>query len=272
MGTVGDLIPLFQRAEEYLLNGPHDYQGSDQGTFADIFGEQEVWRTRIAARGQGTGTEIPSTNSVRFQEGQNYEFGVGLDYESLLVLGTNGDNSATRSIRYNDPEGIIEFSKTLDMEYPHVGNLPGEISRSEAPFSQYPDNANLTNGTTTPKELGWSEVPLFAQLRTGYTPAIVHYNGDSKARLASTWNQLWYQPYARSLLAANKLSAGGDSTQQWPMATLYREGEWYSWVAERADDGVLRTDKGQDVQFEDICRNSFDVLFQDQRDYGSLER
>ena len=51
----------------------------------------------------------------------------------------------------------------------------------------------------------WRDIPVFTNMWTGISPAIVHHNAwrdGMKKRRRTTWESMWFQPYARELLDA----------------------------------------------------------------------
>jgi len=112
MGTVADLKPLFERAEQYLIQGLHDYLRKRPRDIRSYFRRAGGMAHDNSGKRPGN-RNVKTIIQLRQLRGRQElcEFSIGLDYESLLVLSTNGDNGATRSIRYNDPEGITVLSK-----------------------------------------------------------------------------------------------------------------------------------------------------------------
>lgn len=249
IGSVAAVRDIMERASEYVADGPHNYKGSDQGIFADIFGEQEVGRHILSLQGQGDGS-APSLADFNLTEGRNYEFGIGMDYENLLVLATQASANETEWIKYNDPAKIAEISKKMNMTYPHVGSLPAEIARSPRPFV---DNEEVT----------WEDVPLYTLMRTGYTPVVVHHNEwpyHAKQRIDSMWKDVWFQPHALAMLDREK-AAGATGKVEYTSVEV--GGEVHNFWGAPASD-VMHLDKGQDISWWKQCKPAYDILFKGQ--------
>lgn len=205
MGPAGDLRRYFQRVndrmEEYLAQSPSSEQLSgDQGTFAEIFGEQEVWRNSLHTQGaaQRTQREQPTTNEL--------EYHVGLDYLQELFYPTCYSEHAGSFVRLQDSKSVRRKSKEAGVSPPRVQKLPVDIASATGPL------ASLKDDSAQPQT--WDSVPLYTDLWTASIPVAVHHNAwrnGLKGRLETWWDRTWYFPYLRELLD-RRMALNGTST------------------------------------------------------------
>lgn len=239
MGPVGDLKRLFNHSLE-LAEHDRDQIGSDQKIFAGIFGAQEYEREVIRWRhrprsvrvmhsvksffGRGEETILdphPTRRRPQALPGRQREFGIGLDYWSLLGHPTVFAEEDSAWVSYNDT-GSLELQRQIE-EYrvtsPHVKDLPKDIADSRPPFWTHTKPRDLPH-----PELNWGNVPLYSNLWTGVVPALIHHNAhrDNLKTLRETvWHKMWYQPYARALLNASVLDPrAAVASAVYPLAPL----------------------------------------------------
>ncbi|KXH36285.1 hypothetical protein CNYM01_09573 [Colletotrichum nymphaeae SA-01] len=90
MGPVGDMKRMFRRAQEKVDEKQSAGAGifSDQGIFAEIFGEQEIWRTSKRQNHDEWVKLQADQPKQAAQELQQNDFNVGLDYIQDLFTPT----------------------------------------------------------------------------------------------------------------------------------------------------------------------------------------
>lgn len=247
VGTVKEVRHLADRAKVYSTLPEHDYKGSDQGIYQDIFGDQEIWRQ---AEGMGLTTEEGS-NWYRdhIESGVDYEFGIGLDYEEAMVLSTAEHKGETAWIRYGDRAEIERISVESGMIRSRMPSLPADIARSGMPF-EFPQADAYGND--------WNTLPLITNLRSGITPVVIHHNAwawGAKELINTTWGNMWYQPHAEAMY--RHAESAGDRLQQTETST----GEQYEWVSNA---GIIRTDSGGVLRYSDVCAGAWEDLFASQ--------
>jgi len=206
MGPAGDLRRYFQRVndrmEEYLAQSPTSEQLSgDQGTFAEIFGEQEVWRDSLHRQGAAQRTQGKQLTTSEL------EYHVGLDYLQELFYPTCYSEHAGSFLRLQDSEYVRRKSKEAGVSPPRIQKLPVEIVSAPSPFTSLEDDSAQSQT--------WGSVPLYTDLWTAIIPVAVHHNAwrnGLKGRLETWWDRTWYFPYLRELLdrymAMNGTSTG----------------------------------------------------------------
>ena len=235
IGPVAKLRAVFERALE--KSKVNSNIGSDQGVFAEIFGEQEYQREVIRQR------HLPQTLPSRLSrfisnifrqpdhrdgildpahhrqmeasDGILYEFGIGLDYRSEISQPTvfSEDDLAWTIQTSPNYHGVVhemsQAAETTPQHHPprQPSGIPSDIHRSTPPFWA-PDHAQ-TRAHELPAEQTWDEVPLYTNLWTDIAPAAIHHNAHRdglKSRIQTLWNQTWYFPHLRALLAASARS------------------------------------------------------------------
>lgn len=254
-GSLEGVRDLCDRTTEYSTMPEHDYHGSDQGIMADIFGEQEMWRDLVTSGSPGNPPNVDLYKAFELHEEKRYEFGISLDYEELLVLSTGEHGNQTAWIRYNDRKEIAKLSKADGYAHPYVASLPADLGRAEAPF---PADHILHKIRT------WADIPLFTNIRTGYTPAVVHHNEwahEAKTKFGATWPQMWFQPFAQKLY--DRIISNGPVQ----MTVRQADGALYEWISAG---GIVRTDSGQEFRYSDLCGDWWDQVFVGQQDVIAL--
>lgn len=205
MGPAGDLRRYFQRVndrmEEYLAQSPTSEQLSgDQGTFAEIFGEQEVWRNGLDAKGAAERTQ------KRTSSANELEYHVGLDHLQELFYPTCYSEHGGSFLRLQDSESVRHESKEAGISPPRIQELPVDIASATGPLT------SLRGGSAQSQT--WDSVPLYADLWTSSIPVAVHHNAwrnGLKTRLETWWDRTWYFPYLRELLNRH-MTLNGTST------------------------------------------------------------
>ncbi len=259
---------LFERAQERAEANP-DVQGHDQAVLADIWGEQEY--SREFARSRDTAPwkreegkpEIkadPPRKAFEPKIWENYEFGIGLDYESSLSMPTVFSELDSDWLTFNNEETLDTAFKKYKISTPRAKELQSEIAKSKAPFSllgpQSKKAGDQEDWRLPSKSLGWNAVPIYTNLWTGISPVIIHHNAHRdglKALRESTWDKMWFQPQARALLDARV------AEPQFPIAIDAAGKKWYPAVdkaiIERKGFGAQTDNKemGRWEQCKDLC-------------------
>ena len=273
VGTVRAFRKLFGQALE--LAKTEGNFGSDQYIFSHIFGDQEVWREALRRDGMESAQgklnhlkpwkgerEPPKDFHAHFdtshieevrkkaegRDDKNYEFGLGVDYESQIVLNTVFAEDDT------------EWGKFVDSDE----ELSGDIATSLPPYWTFMHDSQLEGWRNIP----WNSVPLLTNVYTGIPPAIIHHNAHRdglKSRRESWWPLTHYFPKARTLL---------DNYIYTPLLPVAISGygeedvrEWWpyeSWKggARNGLSPLGSIDEGW-IRFDDICREHHEELFRD---------
>ncbi|KPM45367.1 hypothetical protein AK830_g1173 [Neonectria ditissima] len=233
------------------------YRGSDQSIWAEILGEQEFHREVMRRRHRKhiddvldaiipnrAGSKPPPTNvmgavvndllnpSFPHQEwdpgylpDKPYEYGVTIDYWSLLGHQTIHSGPDTRYIRNN-----ISFEQ-------QVGPLHMFDCKPKQPNIEtllHEGLLDLVPGAD------WRTLPMYTEICLGVVPAMIHHNNVDKSQLAKQWNKVWWFGHARRLFEMRV-------DERLPMLV----------------DGIP-TDKGDILMWDDVCPSEFDRrLFRD---------
>lgn len=202
------------------------YGGSDQSIFNSIFGEQEYQREAQRLRSLSWlftpvqklqllgGKDIAATNDTL--EGnpiisklnppwthqapdplevpkKQYEFGIGLDYWSMLTFQTANAESDGRWLNHSQPlRPQVGRQGRWDCK-PRLEPISTDIQNGPPPFPA--DNSSLSRNASN-----WETLPLYTNICLGTIPVLLHHNGDKSAR-NTTWEDMWYQKYGVAWLA-----------------------------------------------------------------------
>ena len=193
------MLRYFKRVEERtnqhlaVVESWRDLDG-DQGLFAEIFGEQEVWRQKVAGQGL-ISTEI--TEEVALLAWEHYEYHVGLDYEQRFSYPTCHSESGGAFVSFDNADFIATESLRTGVEPVRIDGLPENILQADSPFADA--------GIDEIRVIGWGEVPLFADFWTTAVPVAVHHNAYKnglKDRIHTRWDRTWFFPHLRELVGS----------------------------------------------------------------------
>lgn len=197
LSPVSQARELFHRAAVIARADPQVY-GADQGIFAQLLGEQTYVRDsrQSAEQSPWKRGKIVDFNPV---EGQQYEWGIGLDYERSLGYPTAFAEQDFAWIKFQDMDDIEAKARELNVTNPRVitQGLQQDIGKAPTPLSDIPGQESTT----------WASLPLFTDLWTGITPATIHHNALTKGRKKirdESWWRMWFVPWTRQLFDAQK--------------------------------------------------------------------
>lgn len=260
----------------------------DQFVFAEIFGEQEYQREVQRKSSQGTGerwldwlsdalgtSESPlsaniTINNMTTTPGQNYEFSIGLDYESNLFQTMTRSRNDIDYITYNDSDLLSHIQGDYPSLWSRPFSLPVDVQRAKPPFS-YSSPGNHSN---EPKDTillpfsaklddifeepgSWYEVPLATNLFASTIPSLLHFNGNAKSLLNEWWASMWYFPSSRALLRRYIRSSLG------PVAAQEAAEGGLNWWDTRGGRGGAWTDKGIWMGWPEMCAETENEVFAD---------
>lgn len=213
MGTASAMRRLLVHAITRWNAAPKSFS-SDQAVFAQIFGEQEYHRELLRVENlsrtqklsqwftgyQGILAPHPTRKTYK-SDGKSHEYGIGLDYESGLGQVTIFAENDSDWIRYADYNTVLLAAQGLNVTSLGSAEIQEDIHRSRPPFwSVGSQDLDLD----LPREMSWENMPLYTNLWSGVTPALIHHNAAAKDGkkevIATAWNHMWFQPYARTML------------------------------------------------------------------------
>ncbi|KAL7942630.1 hypothetical protein V8C42DRAFT_347642 [Trichoderma barbatum] len=202
------------------------YHGSDQSIFVEMFGEQEYYREvmrrhhrtrvddmldkvvpgRAGSRPPPTDVEQapvldrlePAFTHQKYNKthlpDKPFEFGILLDYWSLLGHQTSNAVTDARYIRHNLP---VE---------PQIGNM-GKFDCIPKPDLSLPKD--LPSESPLPWMAGsspdvWEAMPLYTEICIGTVPVMIHHNSVEKFQRERQWSRTWWYGRAKVLFEARR--------------------------------------------------------------------
>ena len=279
LGPVKEMRLLFERAQEKADADPEQY-GADQSVFATIWGEQERQRSILRNQFASAPADKPTAlkRDLFSPEETNFEFGIGLDYESALSMPTVFSEYDSQWVTFSNDTTIERAKKEHKITHPRVRELQSDIAADKLPFYMLAASAPHTetklwlHGSSSTK---WEDVPLYTNLWTGITPAIIHHNAhrdNLKSLRETTWNHMWFQPFARALLDAKMTQPEG------PLAVDKSRKRWFSAVTDATmkENGYgAQTDDGKGEKgwqkWEELCTaEDQEEIFRDGKEMWGL--
>lgn len=292
MGPVRDVRLLYESAIQKVRSGRGVI--GDQFVFAEIFGEQEYVREASRSKTRGSRARIKdwAVNRLKISKGNgrnpldatnqtivprnmtiqpelNYEFSIGLDYESALFQTMTHSHDDILYLIYSNRSSLLSTYSESQTSPRHDLKLPRDVAQAPPPFSNiakttlrdsaissYKYTKDLDN---LPSNHSWFDVRLATNTHVPTVPALLHFNGD-KEYLTSWWPRMWYHDHARALLrtwmgrptGANAISR----TTEWDT----RGGRGGFWTAEKTY-----------LEWTDLCGGYEDAIFGDGKGPWSKE-
>ena len=246
-----------------------------QYIFSHIFGDQEVWREslrRDAVRLWNNRGSLHShfneehvkevRNKASIRDDRTFEFGIGIDYGSEIVLNTVFAEDDTGWLRFDDQNKLKKAQEEHNVPLRHrTTGLSVDVKNSLPPFWTF-SQENVSRWTS------WEKVPLFTNVYTGIQPAIIHHNAHRnglKSLREAWWPLMWFQKHARTLMDAHIYApvipvahAGLDESSK-------RDYWSYEIWKGGARNGAAKLEEPGDgwIRFDEICRTSHEELFRD---------
>ncbi|KAL0939499.1 uncharacterized protein CTRU02_206109 [Colletotrichum truncatum] len=279
MGTIGALRGALQKCKEKVdMVAMSDRQlWSDQALFAEVIGDQEMWRYWIRgllSTWNGTTSnqeELPrEVRRVADQAlaGEGFDFGIGLDYDFATIPPTCSSEDDGFFVRLDDTDAVIKESKKAGVPGGvRVKGIPPELEHERDPLPG----------------LSWGKVPLYTDFFFGTIPVGIHHNayifGLKPWRLEHWWNMTWYYPHLRELVT----SALQANRKLMPLARLPLNGdngsEMVYWTSKEDEKMVKVFDRSNEeskfapISWDGVCQKGnkrwYDALFGDEK--GPLE-
>ncbi|KAH6885289.1 hypothetical protein B0T10DRAFT_492366 [Thelonectria olida] len=287
MGTMGALRDVLRRARDkvdaVVMDGRQLW--SDQALFAEIIGEQEMWRKwakhlESSWDGGVSHNDLSSlspeiSNIARAAlDGRRFDFGIGLDYNFTTMPPTCSAEEDGAFVHINDAASLrAESTKAGVRGDVRIRGIPHELNNDE--------DALLA-------DVKWGDVPLYSDLFFGSTPVAIHHNayvgGLKPWRLKHWWDKMWYYPQLRDLVIRR---LGKQDGERKPLARIdsEEEGEIVYWAPredeERKTVRVFEPSKKEGekhnlrpIEWDSVCQRKgkaewYDELFGDNK--GPLE-
>jgi hypothetical protein len=282
LGKLSAMRKLFGQA--LVLAGQERNFGSDQYIFSHIFGDQELWR-EIVRRGS-----LPLVQRIQLKLGLldlsknypnehleevqkkaanrkdgNFEFGIGVDHESLIGLNTVFAEDDTEWLLFANEKNLQNAltDHGIDPKTSYAKGIDADIANSLPPFWTFSHEKDV------PRTKSWAEVTLLTNIWTGHSPAIIHHNAHRngmKSLRSTWWPYIWFFEHSRTLLDAHIYApvvsiafAGYDdeSRRDWWPYDIWKGG------ARNGNASVGTSGDTSWIRFDDICREHTQELFRD---------
>ncbi|KKY22870.1 hypothetical protein UCRPC4_g03070 [Phaeomoniella chlamydospora] len=186
--------------------------------FSTIFGEQEYqrekwrstqstpWSTWLGDKLGSSKTPNISNLHMDVKLGQDYEYGIGLDYSSTLFFTLSRSIKDAEWIQFNDTEGLKTLQERHNIPKPKPVTMPLDLQRTKSPFyrrqagdetkSPMEENFDLPD----PKSLDWSNLMLAINAHSKKVSPLLVLEGEDEEHIGNWWSQLWFHPWAKALL------------------------------------------------------------------------
>lgn len=266
IGRVGALREALRRCREKVnetvMKGRQLW--SDQALIAEVIGEQEIWRTWMRSLSSSWNGSFALDTSSRSElrsiaeaamQGQQFEFGIGLDYNFTTIPPTCSAEEDGTFVILNDTESVRSGSTKAGVPgRARVQGIPPELNNLKDPILS---------------RIEWSSVPLYTDFYFGNTPVGIHHNayvnGLKPWRLKNWWDKMWYYPQLRQLITERLKSEG---TSQ--LARIEEEGVVYRSSGHNAVTAFRPSleDKFAPISWDGVCQAEnkgkwYDELFGD---------
>ncbi|KAL3482269.1 hypothetical protein BJX99DRAFT_217673 [Aspergillus californicus] len=277
IGQVADLKLIYAQVLRFVEE--HRAVEGDYLALTQMYGRQEYVRELERLRTASGFKELlyrwvgisEATNITHVEPllhpGQRYEYGIGVDFESRLFFNAVNAKQDVEWLKYNN----VSRTSAAQMEHrvprEHRLLLPDDVSERALgnPFKQPkfakgerinpPWNDTLD---TLPSNHSWNNIPLLTNVPSAEVPVLVHMNMKEKGTIRdSWWSKMWYFPWARALLRKYIRSQTGFDAAQ--MALLGGQNWWDS----RGGAGGVWTDKGEWIDYPEVCSGFERDLFDD---------
>lgn len=285
IGPVAEVRAVYEIAVKKVEGQGRGMLG-DQFVFAEVFGEQEYQREVQRKSSQGTGgrwlewlsdalgtSDSPLSANITIHNmtvnpGQNYEYAIGLDYESQLFQTMTHSQGDVQYVIYNDTNLLSHIQEDQPSLWSRPFSLPTDIQRADPPYSyasrgnysQHPTDVNLLPFSAKLDDIvdepSWYEVALATNIKSSAVPSLLHFNGD-KSLLKSWWTSMWYSSNSRALLRRYIRSATGPNA-----AYAAIRGGLDAWDT-RGGRGGVWTDHKTWMRWAKVCKKTEDDVFVD---------
>jgi hypothetical protein len=275
IGHVSDLRPIYKEATELLQ--VHNKKHSSQNIFSKMFGEQEAARQIYAAsqsqkKSSHWSPWLPSRQSqtslipnITLAQDKNYEFGIDLDYRSSLFQVMNNSVKDIRFITFNHPSIIASSAKLSASTFAKPISLPPDLMIAPPPYSQHTVSSSNPNPPITAldtisdsNQATWNDLSLATNVIVpgSSVPASLNFHG-SEDLLSQLWESMWFHKNSRALMRRYIRSPDG------PIAAKAAAGGGDKWWDLRGGKGGVWTDKGEWLEWNEVCGTFDEEVFGD---------
>lgn len=212
MGTMGALRQVLGRCKRKIETVARSGRQlwSDQALLGEVIGDQEMWREWMRELGSSwdgatskydLSTLSPEVRTIAAKSlvGEQFEFGIGLDYNFTTIPATCSAEEDGYFVRLNDEDAVREESRKAGVPNgPRISSIPKELKHQN-------EEANANSNPLS--KIAWGDVALYTDFFFGVTPVGIHHNayidGLKSWRLQNWWNLMWFYPQLRDLVSAH---------------------------------------------------------------------
>ena len=253
IGAAGALRRMFRRAYDKVdsetSRGVHLF--SEQGISGEVLGEQETWRNW---RRQ---VQLAGTDAVELME-RDFEYHIGLDYAQELSYPTCHSEKDGWIVPLNRQDLVDTHSSERGISPARVTGVPEDVRAASNPLQglvEAPD---------------WGNMPLYVDFFTETVPALLHHNAwkdGLKQRRIWWWDQTWFFPHLRELLARHLTPASLE-----PLAMVNLDGLDVTYWASHSNNLKRKPRLLIDKAFEPLNEIEWDAVCRDPEENVSWEK
>ncbi|RFU74740.1 hypothetical protein TARUN_7515 [Trichoderma arundinaceum] len=212
MGTMGALRQVLRRCKRKIETVARSGRQlwSDQALLGEVIGDQEMWREWMRELGStwdgavskyDLSTLSPEVRTIAAKAlvGEQFEFGIGLDYNYTTIPATCSAEEDGCFVKLNDEDALREESLRAGVPNgSRVSGVPKELNGGS-------EEVNIEGSPLS--NIAWGDVPLYTDFFFGVTPVGIHHNayidGLKPWRIQNWWNLTWFHPQLRELVSAH---------------------------------------------------------------------
>ena len=253
IGAAGALRRMFRRAYDKVdsetSKGVHLF--SEQGISGEVLGEQETWRNWRRE------IQLASAGAVDLME-RDFEYHIGLDYAQELSYPTCHSEKDGWIVPLNRRDLVDTHSFDRGITPVRVIGVPEDVRAASNPLQglvEAPD---------------WGNMPLYVDFFTETIPVLLHHNAwkdDLKQRRIWWWDQTWFFPHLRELLARHLTPAPLE-----PLATVNLDGRDVTYWASHSGNLKRKPRLLIDKAFEPLNEIEWDAVCRDPEENVSWEK
>lgn len=282
MGRVADLRSIYSRAKVILETDSQELHHSSHQVLAHIFGKQEQVRS-VRAEAISHNSQLSSWTSlllgigrnpipkifapprdIDIKPGQDYEFGIGLDYTGSIFQTMHNSTTDLRFVTFKHPPTVPWPSLPPDSAFENSVRLPRDLGM-DSPFTSprtstsapnpplRPELDNLPKGGVT-----WQDVELLTNIivPSSSVPSALNFQGNESLQ-NEWWHSMWYQKHGRALLRQRlRDPREGVATK----VAIEVEEQWWDF---RGGRGGVWTDNGTWLEWNEVCGGFEEGVFGD---------
>ncbi|KFY85603.1 hypothetical protein V500_08257 [Pseudogymnoascus sp. VKM F-4518 (FW-2643)] len=286
IGHAGDLKDMLQYAQ--LKLDTRTEKTSTQYLFSEIFGDQELKREKVRRDSLNPlsafkewlirknpkndhqtllGIDKLDLTNTGPTNNNNPDFGIGLDYTSSIFQVLDNSVDDIQFVTFNHPTIVNSPSRISASDFSHPIDLPQDLNSTAPPFKLHStpvqgpvSDLPLLEVDKLPVNKPWADVGLATNIIVPGTeiPSSLSLFGAGTPGLEDKWwKKMWYQPKARALMRRYMRSYTGHIAAE----AAARGGElWWDF---RGGKGGIWTDKGEFLEWQEVCGQYDETVFGD---------